>query len=79
MLEISAGNQSISSINLDTVYGDKTGYLHIQDGQVAFTEYSEYSLLRSSMPVNFHIDEGAQVWMSSDVKIVGSQIPAFKV
>ena len=79
MLEIGPGNESIRSINIDTVYGDKTGYIHMKDDQVAYTEYSDTSILRSSMPVNFHIDEGAQIWMSSEVNIVGSQIPAFKV
>lgn len=79
MLEIGPGSAGITSINIDQQYGDKSGYLHMQDGQTAYMEYSEFSLLRSTPPVNFVIDEGSQVWLPTDFKIVGTQTPAFQV
>lgn len=79
MLEIGAGNSSISSLNLDSVMGDMTGYIHMKLRQTLFVEYSEYSALRSAPPANFHIDNGAQIWLSADYKIIGMQSPAFQV
>ena len=79
MVQIAAGTNSIDSINIDLQLGDKSGYLHLQNGQRGYLEYDEFSLIRSSPPVNMHLDAGAELWGSSDYKIVGSQVPAFKV
>jgi len=79
MLEIGPGTASIDSINFDLVMGDKSGYLHLQNTQTAFLEYSTYSALRSAPPINFRIDEGSSIWVSSDFKLIGQQIPAVQV
>ena len=79
MLEIAAGDDGITSVNLDYVIGDKTGYLHLQDGQTAYVEYSTYQTLRSAPPTNFHIDDGSNIWLSADFKLIGLQQPAMQV
>lgn len=79
MLEIGPGTTGIDSINIDLVMGDKTGYLHMQNAQTAFVEYSTYSVLRSAPPLNFRVDEGSSIWTSSDFKIIGQQLPAMQV
>lgn len=79
MLEIGPGTDNITSVNIDYVMGDKTGYLHMKHGQTAYLEYSAYSLLRSTPPINFRIDQGSQIWLSSDFKVYGTHVPAFQV
>ena len=48
-------------------------------GQKGYIEYDEFSLLRSSPPVNFIIDMEADMWASADFKIVGLSDIAFEV
>ncbi|WAR26297.1 TENX-like protein [Mya arenaria] len=79
MLEIGPGTESITSLNLDLVMGDRSGYLHLQNGQTVFVEYSTYATLRSSPPVNFRIDEGSNIWLSADFKVIGEQQPAMQL
>ena len=79
MIEIEAGNDNITSANFDYVMGDKTGYIHIQDGQTMYVEYKENSVVRSFPPTNFHVDYGSELWLPADFKVYGTQVPAFKV
>ena len=78
-MEIAEGEENIVSINFDLVMGDKTGYIHMKAGQKGYIEYDEFSLLRSSPPVNFIIDMEADMWASADFKIVGLSDIAFEV
>ena len=79
MIEMGPGKDNITTLNIDYMMGDKTGYLHMKDGQTSYLEYSQYSILRSTPPVNFQIDEGSQIWLSSDFKVIGTHVPAFQV
>ena len=78
-LEIGPGNESITTVNFDLVMGDETGYFHMQDSQRMYLEYDEFSVLRSSPPVNFIIDDRAEMWASADFKIIGAASTAFEV
>jgi hypothetical protein len=79
MLEIGPGKDNITTLNIDLMMGDRTGYLHMKGGQTSYLEYSQYSILRSTPPVNFQIDQGSQIWLSSDFKVIGNHVPAFQV
>ncbi|KAH3880016.1 hypothetical protein DPMN_003928 [Dreissena polymorpha] len=79
MLEIAAGRENINSINLDYVMGDRTGYLHLANGQTGYVEYSTYATLRSVPPINFHVDVNSNIWLSADFQLIGIQIPAMQL
>ena len=66
-------------MNFDLVMGDKTGYIRMKNGHRVYVEYDEFSVLRSAPPVNFIIDDGAEMWASADFKVVGAGNLAFKV
>ena len=81
-IELGPGTESISTVNFDYVMGDGSGIMCMQDGQRMYLEYDEFSVLRSAPPVNFIIKENAEVWASSDFKVVGEprdSYPAFTV
>ena len=78
-VEIAEGNEGITSVNFDLVLGDNTGYFYMKNGQRLYVEYDEFSLLRSAPPVNFIIDDGAEMWASADFKVIGARNLAFKV
>lgn len=71
MLEIADGGIDIDVINIGLVLGDMSGFIHIQDGQQFYIEFDAYSVFRSSPPSNFIVDNGGQMWTSSDLRLIG--------
>lgn len=71
MLKINAHPEQITSLNLDLVLGDKSGYIHVQSDQTFYIEFDEYHLTRSSPPCSFIIDYGGDLWVSADFRIIG--------
>ena len=77
MVQIVNGDLPIHSINVNVMYGDKTGYVHAQENQQFYIEFEAYKSVRSSPPCNFIVDEGAEIWLSQDFRVVGTHEPAF--
>jgi hypothetical protein len=71
MLEIADGGNDINKLNIGLVMGDMTGYIHIQDQQQFYVEFDAYSVFRSSPHSNFIVNNGAQMWISADVRLIG--------
>ena len=77
MLEIEDGpSDTVSSVSIHTVLGDSTGFLHLQSDDRFYVEFSPYESVRSSPPCNFIIDEGSELWLPQDFRVVGKASPA---
>ena len=79
MVQIVHGNLPIHTINIDALLGDATGFIHIKSGQSFYVEFDEFSNRRSSPPCNFIVDEGADIWLSQDFRVIGKHNPAFQL
>ena len=66
----------VSSVSIHSVLGDGTGYLHMQQTDRFYVEFNPYHTTRSSPPCNFIIDEGSELWLSQDFRVVGMASPA---
>jgi hypothetical protein len=75
--EFSGSN--LENISLPLIMGDGTGWIHIQDGQVFYIEYSEFQILRSAPPCNFIVNAGAGMMASADFRVVGEALPAIQL
>ena len=78
-IQIADGGDNIKSLNLGLIMGDQSGYIYTQDTQKFFVEYDEFALLRSSPPVNFIVDHGSQMYVSTDLRLIGSETPALQL
>jgi hypothetical protein len=41
-----------------------------------YVEFNPYRAVRSSPPCNFIVDEGSELWLSQDFRVVGKALPA---
>ena len=69
----------IRKLNLGLVLGDRTGALHLQKMQTFYVEYNQYKVLRSSPPCRFLVDEGSELWVSADFRLIGIGNHALKL
>lgn len=77
VLELEDGpTDTVSSVSISTVLGDGTGFLHLQPGDRFYVEFSPYESVRSSPPCNFIIEEGSELWLPQDFRVIGKASPA---
>ena len=79
MIEIKDGGDNIKSFNVDLLYGDKTGYIHIQDHQDFFIEYDIFKITRSVPKVNFIVEKEGKMFASTDFRPLGIHDPVIKL
>ena len=77
-IEIPAGHSTITSANIRDMFGDNTGYVHVQSQQTFYISYSQYITRATAPPVNLLLDHGGVLWASPDLRIVGADDPAFR-
>ena len=69
-------DHAIDSINIDLVLGDATGLMHSQSGHRFYVEFNPYHAIRSSPPCNFLVEDGSELWLSQDFRVIGKRSPA---
>lgn len=60
------------------MFGDGSGFIHIQPHQTVYVSYSQYFARNTATPSNFILEHGGTLWLSSDSRIIGKNNPAFK-
>ncbi|KAK3576663.1 hypothetical protein CHS0354_004948 [Potamilus streckersoni] len=67
-LQIKTGHQQKKSLVVQKIHGDKTGRIHLRANQTAYLE--EYQP-QTKTPINLWVEDGAQVYLSPLVYILG--------
>ena len=60
------------------MFGDGSGFIHIQPQQTIYVSVSQYQARATAPPVNFLLDRGGVLWASPDLRIVGVAEPAVR-
>jgi len=67
---------TIDTLNVGVVLGDRSGFFRLQSSQKFYIEFEPFLPVRSSPPCNFIVDEGSELWLSQDIRVIGTNNPA---
>ena len=70
---------TIDTLNVGIVLGDRTGFFHLKQAQKFYVEFEPFLPVRSSPPCNFLVDEGSELWLSQDIRVIGVNEPAVQL